>query len=171
MKKSKVDLALKVLIGGLMVVLSVIIIGSMQERVVKAGDTAPDFSVTTDHGVKMTPTNYGGRVLVLHFWASWCEPCAVETPLINEFTKKVAGSGVVVLGVSIDANEAAYRRFINKYQVAFQTARDPNSDISASYGTFKVPETYIIDHTGKVVQKIIGDGAWDDAMVNYVKSL
>ncbi|HLJ45955.1 MAG TPA: TlpA disulfide reductase family protein [Bryobacteraceae bacterium] len=171
MSKSKVDLALKILIGGLMVVLVVIIVGSMQERIVKAGDTAPDFSVTTDHGVKMTPSNFGGRVLVLHFWASWCEPCAVETAPLNAFTKKVAGDGVVVLGVSIDANESAYRRFIDKYQVAFQTARDPNSDISASYGTFKVPETYIIDRTGKVVQKIIGDGAWDDAMVNYVKSL
>jgi len=77
----------------------------------------------------------------------------------------------VVLGVSIDTNEAAYRRFLSRHPVAFQTGRDPDSNISASFGTYKVPETYIIDRTGKVVQKIIGEGDWGDAMVGYVKSL
>jgi peroxiredoxin len=90
---------------------------------------------------------------------------------LNEFQKKVADAGVVVLGISVDTNEAAYRKFLSKYQVAFKTARDPSADIAASYGTFKYPETYIIDHTGKVVQKVIGEGDWGDAAVSYVKSL
>jgi peroxiredoxin len=171
MKKSKVDLAIKILIGGLLVVLIVIIAGTLNERIVKAGDTAPDFSLTTERGQKITATNFGGKVLVLHFWASWCEPCREEVPSLNEFQKKVADSGVVVLGVSVDTNEAAYRKFLSRYQVAFQTARDPEANISASYGTYKYPETYIIDRTGKVVQKIIGEGDWSDAAVNFVKSL
>ncbi len=171
MTNTKTDLAIKILIGALMVALIVIIAGTLNERVVKAGDTAPDFSITTDHGQKITPTNFGGKVLVLHFWGSWCAPCVEEVPAISEFQKKVADSGVVVVGVSIDTNEAAYRRFLAQHPVAFQTARDPESNISASYGTYKVPETYIIDRSGKVVQKIIGEGDWGDAMVNYVKSL
>ena len=171
MKKSKVDLALKIIIGGLLVVLIVIIAGTLNERIVKAGDTAPDFSITTDRGKTITATNFGGKVLVLHFWASWCGPCVDEVPSINEFQKKVADSGVVVLGVSVDTNENAYRKFLDKYQVAFQTARDPDANISTSYGTFKYPETYIIDRSGKVVQKVIGEGDWGDAAVNYVKSL
>lgn len=171
MTKTKTDLAIKILIGCLLVVLVVIIAGTLNERVVKAGDTAPDFTITTDQGKKIGPGNFGGKVLVLHFWASWCGPCVDEVPAINEFEKKIAGSGVVVLGVSVDTNEAAYRKFISKYRVAFQTARDPESNISSMYGTFKYPETYIIDRTGKVAQKIIGEGDWSDATVNYVKSL
>lgn len=171
MTKTKIDLAIKILIGCLLIALVVVIAGALNERVVKAGDTAPDFSITTDQGQKISPAGLRGKVLVLHFWASWCGPCVDETPAINEFEKKVAGSGVVVLGVSIDTNEAAYRKFISRYRVAFQTARDPEANISTMYGTFKVPETYIIDRTGKVAQKIIGEGDWSDAAVNYVKSL
>jgi len=171
MKKSKIDLALKIIIGGLLVVLIVVIAGTLNERIVKAGDTAPNFSITTDRGKTITATNFGGKVLVLHFWASWCGPCVEEVPSLNEFQKKVADSGVVVLGISVDTNVNAYRKFLDKYQVAFQTARDPDANISTSYGTFKYPETYIIDRSGKVVQKVIGEGDWSDAAVSYVKSL
>ena len=171
MNKSKIDLLLKILIGGLLAALIVIIAGSLNERVVKAGDTAPDFSITTDNGHKITPNSFGGKVLVLHFWASWCAPCVEEAAPLNEFQRKVADSGVVVVGVSIDTNEKAYRKFITSNNIAFETARDPEANISSSYGTFKVPETYIIDRSGKVVQKIIGEGDWGDSVVNYVKSL
>lgn len=171
MTKSKVDLAIKILIGGLAAALVFIIAGTLNERVVKAGDIAPNFSITTDHGRKITATNFGGKVLVLHFWASWCAPCVEEAQPLNEFQRKVTDSGVVVLGVSIDTNENAYRKFIAANKIAFDTARDPEANISASYGTFKVPETYIIDRTGKVVQKVIGEGDWGDATVNFVKSL
>ncbi len=171
MPKDKVDLAIKIVIAGLLVALVFVIAGTIRERVVKAGDTAPGFSVTTDRGQKITPTNFGGKTLVLHFWASWCAPCVEEAPALNEFAKKVADSGVVVLGISIDTNENAYRKFLSRYEIAFETARDPDENISSSFGTFKVPETYIIDRSGKVVQKIIGEGDWGDAAVNYVKSL
>lgn len=171
MQKSKLDLAIKILIGVLFVALIVIISGTLNERIVKAGDTAPGFTITTDRGQKITPTDFGGKVLVLHFWASWCQPCVEEVPALNEFQKKVAGDGVVVLGVSTDGNESAYRKFLSRYHVVFQTARDPEWNLSASYGTYKVPETYIIDRTGKVREKIIGEGDWNNEMVNRVKSL
>lgn len=171
MKQSKVDLAIKVLIGGLLAALVVVIASSLNERVVKAGDTAPNFSITTDHGRKITPTDFGGKVLVLHFWASWCAPCVEEAAPLNDFARNVSASGVVVVGVSIDTNQKAYNKFIAQNKIAFETFRDPEANISASYGTFKVPETYIIDRTGKVVQKVIGEGDWGEGVVNYVKSL
>lgn len=171
MTKSKIDLGIKIIIAVLSAALIVIIAGTLNERVVKVGDTAPDFSITTDHGRKVTATNFGGKVLVLHFWASWCAPCVEEAQPLNEFQRKVADSGVVVLGVSIDTNESAYRKFLAANRISFETARDPEANISASYGTFKVPETYIIDRTGKVVQKVIGEGEWDEKAVNFVKSL
>ncbi len=83
----------------------------------------------------------------------------------------MSNSGVVVLGVSMDSNPKLYRDFLTRSHISFLTARDPAAKISADYGTFKYPESYIIDSRGKVVQKIIGATNWTDGnMVNAVKS-
>jgi len=172
MAKSMID---KALLAGAMVLfagMAWVIRASVHETVVGPGDKAPDFSITTDQGQTISPRNFGGRVLVLNFWASWCQPCVEEAPALSEFQKQTAGSGVVVVALSIDRNRKLYDEFRSRFQPAFQTARDPNSDISASYGTFKVPETYIIDRGGRVVQKIIGARNFMDAdMLNSIHSL
>ena len=84
------------------------IISTLHETVVHAGDSAPNFSIATDQGHRITPKDFGGRVLVLNFWASWCAPCVEELPSLSEFQKQTAGSGVVVVGVSIDRNKKLY---------------------------------------------------------------
>jgi cytochrome c biogenesis protein CcmG, thiol:disulfide interchange protein DsbE len=77
-----------------------------------------------------------------------------------------------VLGVSIDKNEAAYKRFVQRNRLGFQTTRDPEEDISSRYGTFKWPETYVINTKGTVVQKYIGPRDWTDPeIVNSVRTL
>jgi cytochrome c biogenesis protein CcmG/thiol:disulfide interchange protein DsbE len=174
MQSSKIDLGIRVAIGVLVTVLAGVIVYTMQDHIVQAGDKAPDFTITTDSGTRMSPRDFGGRVLVLNFWASWCAPCVQEIPSLIEFQKQLAGSGVVVLGVSIDRNEAAYKNLAKRLGINYPTAWDPAADISVSYGTYRIPETYIIDKNGKVAQKFIGlpEKAWNDPeIVNYVKSL
>src|SRR5579885_3103560 len=98
MRKSGVD---KALLGGvflLFAVLAGVIVSAMHQTVVEAGDKAPDFTITTDQGRTITPRDFGGRVLVLNFWASWCSPCVEEAPSLNQFQKETASSGVVVVG-------------------------------------------------------------------------
>jgi peroxiredoxin len=158
----KLDLALKAGIGVLLVALALVIAGSLRDRIIDVGDSAPSFSITTDQGRRITPSDFGGRVLVLNFWATWCAPCVEEVPSLSEFQKRMAGSGVVVVGVSVDKNPNLYGQFLKRFSPAFQTARDPQEGIANSYGTYKYPETYIIDRTGKVVQKVIGSRNWMD---------
>ncbi len=120
----------------------------------------------------ITPTSFGGRVLILNFWAAWCEPCVEETPSLNQFARQTAGSGVVVLGISVDKNQKLYDQFRRRFRVAFETARDPDLNISASFGTYKYPETYIIGRDGKVARKIISNIDWTDPeMIRFVTSL
>lgn len=143
-----------------------------EQRIVEAGDSAPKFSITTESGNRITNSEFGGRLLVLNFWATWCPPCIEEMPSLNEFARTMQPQGVVVLGVSIDRNEKAYKTFLERNQLALQVARDPEENISSSYGTFKWPETYVIDRTGKVVQKYIGPRVWTDpGIVNSIRSL
>ncbi len=145
---------------------------SIEERVVVAGDRAPNFSVTTDAGRKISRSDFGGKILVLNFWATWCPPCVDEIPSLEEFHRQLAGSGVVVLAVSVDQNGDQYSRFLQRAGITFQTARDPDAVVSSRYGTFKYPESYVIDQKGKVVQKIIGATNWTDPrMINYIRSL
>jgi cytochrome c biogenesis protein CcmG/thiol:disulfide interchange protein DsbE len=145
---------------------------TFREEVIEVGDAAPEFSIVADGGRTISLPNFGGRLLVLNFWATWCPPCVSEMPSLSQFQKDFAAAGVVVLGVSVDRNERAYRRLIEQQKVAFLTARDPEARISSRYGTFKYPETYLIDRNGKVVQKIIGPANWTDAgMINQVKAL
>jgi len=168
----KTETVLKGLIAACLAVLVVVVVGTMHEKVVTVGDSAPRFSITTDTGATVTRGEFGGKLLVLNFWATWCPPCIEEMPSLDQFQKTFANSGVVVLGVSVDQNPVAYRNFLAKVKVAFQTARDPEARISSDYGTFKYPETYIIDREGRVVEKIIGPTNWSDAaMIARVKQL
>src|ERR1700674_6007125 len=100
------------LIAVLAVALVWVVSGTLQPRVVKAGDRAPDFKITTDDGHTVTRSNFGGKVLVLNFWASWCAPCVSEAPSLEAFEHQMGPQGGVVLGVSIDTNEKRYRQVL-----------------------------------------------------------
>jgi cytochrome c biogenesis protein CcmG/thiol:disulfide interchange protein DsbE len=168
----KTERILMTAIGLCLAVLAWSIYGTFHERIVAAGDTAPDFSITTDAGRTITRANFGGKLLVLNFWATWCPPCLEEMPSLNEFQKLFADQGVVVLAVSVDQNPQAYSQYLARLKPVFQTARDPEGAVSADYGTSKYPETYIIRPDGKVVEKIISNRDWmDPSMVNEIKSL
>jgi cytochrome c biogenesis protein CcmG, thiol:disulfide interchange protein DsbE len=179
MAHSKVDQAIKVAIGVGLVALAFVVVNTMQQHVVGVGDRAPNFHITTDQGREISVRDFGGKVLVLNFWASWCPPCVQEAPSLNAFAKEMAPSGVVVLAVSVDQNQSQYEGFIKKFQVGFQTMRDPKQNLSYEYGTFQYPESYIIDRNGKVVRKFAGlpdrDGQtipWTDpGLMSYIKSL
>ena len=172
MQTVKVERGLQILIVFLLAALGYVIADSFREKIVVVGDTAPEFLITTDSGRQISRSNFGGRLLVLNFWATWCPPCVQEMPSLEEFQKRLAGSGVVVLGISVDKSERVYGEFLQKAKVSFLTARDPEANISADYGTFKYPETYVIDGSGKVVQKFIGAMDWtDQQLVAGIQSL
>jgi cytochrome c biogenesis protein CcmG/thiol:disulfide interchange protein DsbE len=139
-----------------------VVAGTLEPPVVNAGDTAPKFSVVAEDGKSVSPTNFGGKLLVLNFWASWCAPCIAETPSLDQFQRYFANRGVVVLGVSVDTNDKRYKDFLRRYGISFKTSRDPDADIPSAYGTFVFPDSYIIDSSGKVVEKIINAQNWMD---------
>ena len=168
----KLERVIQTTIALLLCVFVYVIFDSFYERIVVVGDSAPDFSITADNGRTITPSNFGGKLLVLNFWATWCPPCIEELPSLIEFQQRFAKSGVVVLGLSVDKDEKAYREFLSRARVSFLTARDPDNKINADYGTFKFPETYIIDGRGKVLRKIISAQNWmSERVISDVESL
>ncbi len=147
---------------------------------------APDFEFKVIHpfakqgvgasdidGKPVALSQYKGKVILLNFWASWCEPCIKEFPDLISLVNKVPG--VVVIAISRDNQQEDAEGFIR----AFPESRgkitfgwDPDGDITRMYGTEVLPESIIIKKDFKVDKKVSGIEAWaSDTIVNYFKFL
>jgi len=142
--------------------------GSRPPRI---GTEAPDFSVQdSDHKIELR--DFRGKVVVLNFWATWCPPCVEEMPSLVQMQQRLKDKGVTVLGISVDADGDAYHKFIKDHNVDFITARDADQKSNNLYGTFKFPETYIIDRNGVVRRKFIGAVDWSQPeIVDFLTKL
>ena len=142
--------------------------GSRPPRI---GTAAPDFSVQ-DSDRKVELRDFRGKILVLNFWATWCPPCVEEMPSLVQMQQKLKGKDITVVGVSVDADADAYHRFLKDHGVDFLTVRDPDQKSNNLYGTFKFPETYIIDRNGVVRRKFIGPVDWSQPeIVDFLTKL
>src|SRR5215471_804715 len=130
--------------------------GSRPPRI---GTAAPDFTVQdADRTVKLS--DFRGQVVVLNFWATWCPPCVEEMPSLVEMQRRMKAKGITVVAVSVDVDQNAYRQFLKDHNVNLLTVRDPGQKSNNLYGTFKFPETYIIDRNGVMRRKFIGAVEW-----------
>jgi cytochrome c biogenesis protein CcmG/thiol:disulfide interchange protein DsbE len=95
--------------------------------------------------------SFAGEVRVLNFWASWCEPCRSEAPLLQRAQKQLLPLRATVLGVSyLDVTPDA-RAFVRHYHLSFPELRDTDGLIAHAYGTNQLPESFVIDRGGRVV--------------------
>jgi cytochrome c biogenesis protein CcmG/thiol:disulfide interchange protein DsbE len=151
------------LLCGLLIALALLALtacygGSRPPRI---GSNAPDFTVQ-DSGHTVSLSQLRGQVVVLNFWATWCAPCVEEVPSLVEMQRRMKDKGVTVLAVSVDVDENAYQRFLKDYKVNLLSVRDASQKSNALYGTFKYPETYIIDRNGVMRRKFIGAVDWTE---------
>lgn len=108
----------------------------------------------------VTLSQYRGQVLVLNFWATWCAPCVEEIPSLVQLQRQMKAKGVTVLAISVDVDQAAYQKFIKDHNVNLLTVRDAEQKTNTLYGTFKFPETYVIDRDGIMRRKFLGPIDW-----------
>jgi cytochrome c biogenesis protein CcmG, thiol:disulfide interchange protein DsbE len=148
-------------IGSLLLALSACYSGTRPPRI---GSAAPDFTVH-DSDRTVTLSQLKGQVVVLNFWATWCVPCIEEMPSLVEMQERMKSRGVTVLAVSVDVDENSYRRFLRDHNVNLLSVRDADAKSNALYGTFKFPETYVIDRNGIMRRKFIGAVDWTEPEV------
>jgi cytochrome c biogenesis protein CcmG, thiol:disulfide interchange protein DsbE len=140
----------------LLITLSGCYSGSRPPRI---GSNAPDFTVQdSDRAVALHDLR--GQVVVLNFWATWCPPCVEEMPSLVEMQRRMKAKGVTVMAVSVDVDQNAYHQFLKDHNVNLLAVRDPSQKSSNLYGTFKFPETYVIDRQGVMRRKFIGAVEW-----------
>lgn len=133
------------------------------------GTRAPIFSVSDgEHSVDLKKLR--GHVVLLNFWASWCAPCLEELPSLEDLQRDLPQ--VQIVAVSTDEDATAYQRFLKQHSVSLLTVRDADQRSNAMYGTFRYPETYVIDKAGTIRRKFIGPQDWTSPeIVSYLKKL
>jgi cytochrome c biogenesis protein CcmG, thiol:disulfide interchange protein DsbE len=160
MKRTRSPFAVAVLLGVLALV-GLLAYGLTQnepdrgiEKALAKGErkAAPDFTADRLSGDgKGSLSDYKGKVVVLNFWASWCEPCRDESPLLDRWQEKLSSKGRgTVLGVDVlDVSDDA-RKFVREFGLNYPMLRDGEGKVLGSYGVIAYPETFVIDRQGRI---------------------
>jgi len=118
----------------------------------RAGQAAPNFMVRTTTGQQVSLDNYHGRVLVLDFFASWCQPCRMSIPHLVEMNRKYGPQGLQVLGLSADEDgERAVKAFAEKNRITYPVALAGETTL-VDYGVRRIPVMFVIDKKGRVAE-------------------
>lgn len=120
---------------------------------------APAFTVTTLDGQTLSMDSLQGKVVLIDFWATWCEPCREALPHMQEIVKKFHGQPFVALSVSLDNNEARWKDFVRKNGMTWPQYRDGgfNGPMATMFGVRAIPSTFSIDADGVLEDQHVGD--------------
>lgn len=116
---------------------------------------APDFSLTTFSGDTFRLTEQRGKVVVVNFWASWCGPCRDEAPILQSVWDQYRDQGVVLVGVAYLDSDQDSRAFIQEFGITYPNGPDMGTRISEAYRIKGVPETFVLDQNGEIIEFII----------------
>ena len=131
---------------------------------VGVGDRAPDFTAKDLHtGAIRTLADYRGQVVLLNVWATWCEPCKIEMPSMEELYRAYGPRGVHIVAVSIDntAGEDSIRAYAKDLGLTFDILHDPTHAIEKAYQVTGYPESFVIDRNGTIRRKWISAADWN----------
>ena len=99
---------------------------------------------------------YRGKIVLIDFWASWCEPCRHSFPWLNAMHARYADRGLVVIGVNVDRERVDADRFLHNVPAAFQIVYDPAGSLASKYDLPGMPVSYVIGPNGDVVARHVG---------------
>ena len=144
---------------GVLAVVGLLVFGlaSKGSSGVAVGEAAPDSPLPRLEGEgSESLADYEGQWVLVNFWASWCIPCRAEAPALEEFQRSHGGARFTVLGIDTRDLTGDGRAFVEQYRLSYPQLRDGDGDAGDEYGTTGVPESYLVDPTGRVRLHALG---------------
>lgn len=131
---------------------------------VQIGEVAPDFGLTTLEGEGVKLSDYKGQPVILNFWATWCAPCRVEMPELEDTYQAHKDDGLVILALNREeAPEVVKEYFVDEMGLSFTALLDETGAVAESYGVFNMPTTYFVSPEGEV--KVIHRGPMNRELI------
>jgi thioredoxin-like negative regulator of GroEL len=116
---------------------------------------APEFELTTLQGQQISLQQLSGKMVVLDFWATWCPPCRASVPELKSLTKKYPDH-LVLISISGDQDEGAWREFVSKHDMTWSQTRDSNQKLGNIFNVHVFPTYLVIDGDGAIRARIVG---------------
>lgn len=130
------------------------------------GMRAPDYTVAnvmTGDSIGLR-SGYEGKVVLINVWATWCIPCRKEMPSMERLWSEFRNDGFAIAAVSVDdASPEEVRAFAEELGLTFDILHDRSGNIQPTYQTLGVPQSYLLDRRGRVVEVALGEERWDSA--------
>ncbi|MCR8844973.1 redoxin domain-containing protein [Paenibacillus sp. SC116] len=126
---------------------------------INQGNLAPDFELKTLEGNSVKLSDFRGKKVILNMWATWCPPCKVEMPDMQNIYDKYKDENVTILAVNMTQSEKnvdSIPMFLDEMGITFPVVLDPKSEVALIYQSYMLPTSYVIDSNGIVQQKITG---------------
>jgi peroxiredoxin len=128
----------------------------------KIGDEAPNFLLKDLEGFQVSLDQFRGKVVLLNFWATWCGPCRIEMPAMEQLYKSFSRKDFEILAVSTDPQGTAVTRpFQQEMGFTFPVLHDADFRIGLRYGARTLPMTFLIDQQGIIRKRIFGARDWN----------
>ena len=114
------------------------------------GSRAPEIGADDTDGNRVTIRGLRGKVVLVDFWASWCDPCKQELPVLERIYAQYQAQGLVIIGVNIDRRASNMRTFLRRTDLSFPVVHDADQSIAGRYRPSRMPSSYLIDRRGIV---------------------
>ena len=123
----------------------------------------PDFNGRTTDDRIMSLASMRGKVVLLNFWATWCQECRPEMPMFERLHREFAAKGLSVIGINAREGTPAIRAYAKEIRLTFPLILDPKGEINAAYGVIGLPATFLIGRDGRAVARAVGSRDWGNA--------
>ncbi|KPJ91587.1 MAG: hypothetical protein AMJ55_11535 [Gammaproteobacteria bacterium SG8_15] len=167
----KAKLALSIKLVAMLLATQSIFFASIANAELVKGE-APNFTLKSLRGDNLKLSERRGEVIVLTFWASWCDPCKQIMPMLNDLYLRYRDEGFTLLAINVEKDVDKVRKELRTLQVSFPVLIDVTSEVSKNYEVEEMPSTYLIDRDGNLRYTHNGlPGGFDDALTKQIREL
>ena len=133
-----------------------------------SGGATPSLALQDVEGRPHRLEDYRGKVVLVNFWATWCEPCREEMPSMNKLRASLAGQPFEVLAINLAESESRIRRFIEQVPLEFPVLMDRDSAVAKAWRARVLPISFLVGRDGRIRYSVVGEIDWTQERVRKI---